>query len=226
LDYSFAVFFNIGSDVGERQQSHVAGALDSSGKVLLVRGAGAGRSAAGDFAAIVDISSQAGDIFIVDERNFVFAEMTDFSVSVSFKFSHFFPPLECWLKNYSPFSERNCVIVAAHGTAEISAEAGVIATFFSGIAAAATEKLNVIGNDFCYGAFLTFLGLVAAVLQPAFNENRAALGKKFCAVFASFAPDDDVKIACFFFKIAVVALVGAVYGNAEIGDRSALGSMP
>jgi len=218
LDYSFAVFFNIGSDVGERQQSHVAGALDSSGKVLLVRGAGAGRSAAGDFAAIVDISSQAGDIFIVDERNFVFAEMTDFSVSVSFKFSHFFPPLECWLKNYSPFSERNCVIVAAHGTAEISAEAGVIATFFSGIAAAATEKLNVIGNDFGNSAFLAILCLVTAVLQATFDENRATFGEIFRAVFARFAPDDNVEITGFFFEVAVISLIRAIYGNTEVGN--------
>jgi len=58
--------------------------------MLLMRGAGAGRSAAGDLAAIIDISSQAGYIFVVDESYFILAEMTHFSVSVSFEFSHFY----------------------------------------------------------------------------------------------------------------------------------------
>lgn len=82
------------SDVGEWQQGHIAGAFDSSSKVLLVSGAGAGRSAADDLAAIVDISSQAGDIFVVNKFNFIFAEMTYFSMSLSSKFSHFFPPVK------------------------------------------------------------------------------------------------------------------------------------
>jgi len=52
--------------VGVRQQSQVAGALDSNGQLTLVLGLGTGDAARDNLAGLGDIGLQSVEIFVID----------------------------------------------------------------------------------------------------------------------------------------------------------------
>ena len=69
------------ADVGEKSQ--MSGALDRNGQLPLMTGAGAGHSAGNDFCSLAQVSSQAGNIFVVDILNAVNAELAYFFSALS-----------------------------------------------------------------------------------------------------------------------------------------------
>ena len=53
-------------------------ALDCDGQLTLMASTGAGYTAGDDLSAVGEISSQAGDVLIIDLMNFIYAEGTNF----------------------------------------------------------------------------------------------------------------------------------------------------
>lgn len=52
--------------------------LDRNGQLTLMAGAGAGYTAGDDLSAVREISSQAGDVLIINIMDFIYAEGTNF----------------------------------------------------------------------------------------------------------------------------------------------------
>jgi hypothetical protein len=68
---------------GEGEQGDVTGALEGGGEHTLVTGAGAGLAPGLDLAAVGDVATEAGGLFVVDGGDFVDAEGADATALVA-----------------------------------------------------------------------------------------------------------------------------------------------
>lgn len=89
--------------------------------------------------------------------------------------------------------------------------------------ASGIQKLNVFGNDFGNDSFLALLRFIAAILQPAFDQNGLTLRQMFRAIFTQLVPDDDVEKGRFGFPF-FADLISPVYGQGKVTDWVCLSS--
>src|SRR5688572_3078493 len=210
---SSRMIFMLASLVRRRvgQQGHRAGALDGVGELALVARAAAGDPARDDLAALGHEAPEPAHVLVVCLAHLVSAELANLAAAEP-------PPLDGLLCDWngSTLLLKRHVVVAAVVLFREGRRGRDRRRGSGALALRAAHELDPLGHDLGGRALLTVLALPVARLQPALDEDLAALVEVLPARLGLLAPHHDGEEAHFLALLAALGAVVAVDRQAQI----------
>ena len=168
-----------------REKSHVAGVLDGRGKLALILGAGAGRSARGDLPIGIDEALEKFHILVVDVLDVVLREVANLLARAHFLVSHGYCFLSSLKRHVIVFDVEAAVkarflarIRTRRGRARSRRHIAFVAAI-ANLGAFGVEELDTVAHDFCRGDIVAIPIGVGPLLKAAVHPDKAALVGEF-----------------------------------------------